>query len=521
MSNSAVQEELAIILASRCFRSRKILQKLLNYLVTQKLAKSSEKLTQHTIARVCLGKDKDFDSLTNPIVRIQVGRLRKQLEEYYATEGRFNALRISFPMGSYIPLITSSIESTAPLNLPSEQKFSISQGPNIVCIPRNFTQDDDNNWLFICSFTRDYVTTLNHFIYCQVIFADETPWQKKEYLTLNWLQYDADFALFFDLYYQQQGYELKCTLVSRLNQQIIWTHNFSLSEQYPEKIVSRQIFKRIAHDTVSVEKGLAINYWVRQLLDTGKPIAAHQQITVAVRQYCWDISYNTFLNAFNVCEKRLAEYPHDTIALIVLADACRGEYLLRFNIIENLKERIAIISNKLLELAPENAYSHLFYAMSCLLEERYLDCESAIENAQMINSLDTHLNNLTGLLYIGLDQWEKGSKFIEDSIAVSPVYPDWYHLALSVYHYREGHYLAAMQEVQRIRFKHLWTPILRAALYQQGGWREKGKKEHQQLEHEYPDFKNAGYHLLHGFNMKAGNVVQQLWNSTFGKQSDD
>ena len=207
--------------------------------------------------------------------------------------------------------------------------------------------------------------------------------------------------------------------------------------------------------------------------------------------------------------------------MIVFADACRGDYLLKFNIIENLQERTAITTEKLLQIAPENAYSHLFYAMSCLFEERYMDSEIAVEKAQAINSLDTHLNNLTGLLYIGLDQWEKGSKFIEDSIAVSPVYPDWYHLALCVHHYRAGRYVTAMQEVQRIRLKHLWTPILRAALYQQGGWSEKGKKELQRLFNEYPDFKNTGHRLLNGFNMKAGNVVQQLWSSTFGKQSDD
>ena len=41
----------------------------------------------------------------DPIVRVQLGRLRHRLEDYYRTEGRADPVRISLPMGSYTPRI--------------------------------------------------------------------------------------------------------------------------------------------------------------------------------------------------------------------------------------------------------------------------------------------------------------------------------------------------------------------------------------------------------------------------------
>ena len=289
LNHLTIKDELERVLTSRCFRSRKTLCLLLRYLTEQALLGKADQLSQYTIAVQALGKTKDFNATIDPVVRIQIGRLRQQLDEYYKTEGKFNPLRITLPSRSYQLVITlAAVQLTAlPLvtnaGLHVTPPQSLSQGPNIICIPRNFTQDDEGNWLFICGLTRDYVTALTRFIYCQVTFAEELQWRNAAHQVTNWQQYNADFALFFDLYQQHNAYELKCSLVQRTTQQIIWAHHFPLGEHYPEKAISEKIFKRIAHDTIGIEKGLALSYWARQLLDSDKPIASHHQLMVDVR----------------------------------------------------------------------------------------------------------------------------------------------------------------------------------------------------------------------------------------------
>ena len=522
ISQTAIKKELEHVLTSRCFRSRRVLCQLLMYLVEQTISGKSTELNQYTIAVHGLNKSKDFNPMVDPIVRIQAGRLRKQLEDYYATEGRFNALQFILPSGSYVPELVEIKPTPNNLTtLKSEPIQSLSLGPNILCIPRNFTQDEESNWLFICVLTRDYVAVLSRFMYCQVLFTEEAQYHKSHLSPAYWQHYHTDFVLFFDLYYFNDVYDLKCTLMQCVSQQVVWAHGFSLGEQYPSAQLCQTIFKRIAHDTVSAEKGIAQSLWVRHLMDSGNPILPHHQVLVAFRRYAWDISYDNFVACVESCEQRLQKYPYDVTALIILAEQCRGEYLLRFNALNNYQELLEDITERLSRLAPENPYTHLYYAMSCLLEERYIDTENAIERALAINNLDTHVNNLIGLVYFGLDQWEKGSLLIQDSISVSSMYPEWYHIALCIHYYREKNFLAAIQEAQRIRLKHIWTPMLRAALYQFGNYQDKKDREYRILEKDYPNFKSESTQLVQGLSTKAGGVVQQLWHSTFGKNTDD
>lgn len=149
--------------------------------------------------------------------------------------------------------------------------------------------------------------------------------------------------------------------------------------------------------------------------------------------------------------------------------------------------------------------------MSCLFQKRYAESEVALLKTQTINPLDTHLNNLLGLGYLGLGQWEKGATFIQDSIDISPFYPDWYHIALCFYHYRAGRYVSALREVQKVKLKHVWTPVLRTTLYQHMGWLEKSKQEYQQLVSDYPHFAKDSHKLIQGFTHEISQILRQLW----------
>ncbi len=508
----AIEAELERILTSHCFRSRKILCKFLSYIVHATLTGNATHITQYNIAVQGLGKHADFNVLDNPLVRVQAGRLRQQLDEYYASEGRFNPLRIDLPNGSYHPTFTPHQAAVKRhLMLLEETASSLSLGPNIVCIPRTFVANEDNSWLFIANLTRDYVTTLTRFSFCQVMFADETPWQQAHWPQEAWQKYGADFALFFDLYPDNSGYSLKCSLVHRQTEQIIWAHSFPLGKNHPEPTLLNAIIKRIAHDTLCYETGVAHNYWVRQQLDFGQPIASQHQVLVAVRQYLWNPSTITFRTSWRACTQRLEKFPDDIPALFVYINHCFTEYGLKYHVIESIETKVAHAADALLQLAPANAYSHTYHALACLFDGDNERCRIAAEKAQALNSLDSYLNVQLGLIYIGLSEWQTGAQLIQDSINISPTYADWYHLPLSVCHYREGRYLTAMQEINKVRLKHLWTPLLRTALYQCNQRLEHGAQEYRRLQNEYPDFAQTSRKLTHNFPRQTNRVIQQIW----------
>lgn len=514
--------ELGRVLQSRCFRSRKILCAFLSYIVQETLAGKQSSITQQRIATEALGKPVNFSATDSPLIRVQAGRLRSQLQEYYTTEGRFNPIRIELPVGSYIPTFKHQTSTLTHLLTSGEEQVSDqSIGPGIVCIPRNFVMDETSGWPFITRLTHEYVTTLSRFSFCQVMLAKERHWQITPSLPTFWAEYPADFALFFDLYLNASSYSLKCSLVHKRNQQIVWGHSFNLGDTYPIPATRQQLFKHIAHDTVGVERGLAHDYWVRQLLDTGKPIVPHYQVIATARQYAWNLSRDTFRHAVHTCRQRLEQFPNDVPALILFADYCRVEYLLKYHEIEPLTSQLIQTVEKLLQLAPDNAYTHLFHAMSCLFQEAYPESEAALVQAQTINPLDTHLNNLTGLGYIGLGQWDKGASLIQDCIGVSLYYPDWYHVALCLYHYREGRYLTAMQEARKIKLKHLWGPMLRTNLYRWSGKQAKGQQEYENLIQEYPTFIEDSDRLTHNFPNTIKGILRRMWSQARDRSANE
>lgn len=510
LNATLIEAELERILQSRCFRSRKSLRRLLSYVVRQLTLGKTDKLSQYQIAVEALGKCTDFDATIDPLVRIQVGRLRKQLDDYYSTEGRYNPLRITLPKGSYQLALMHSPQTT-PIALVEAGVSSLSKGPSLMCIPRNFTQDEGGAWSFITQFARDYVSTLSRFSFCQVLFVDEQN-QAMGSAKDSRGRSRADFVQLLDLCADETGFKLESSLVETQTKQVIWTRNFTLGATYPAANVCSLIFKQLAHETVAYDPGIIHSYWARQLLKSHAAIASHHQVLVAVRQFIWTASSASFEQSFRSCQQRLEAFPQDVIALFVYVNHCFTEYASKFNVIDNPKARIIHAANLMLQLAPDNPYTYLYYALACLFQEDYDSCQLALAQARTLNSLDSYLDVQLGLVYLALGNWELGASLIQSSINLSPSYPDWYHIPLCVCYFQQGHYLRAMQEAKKIKLKHFWTPMLRTALFHCNNKLRQGRQEYLKLVSDYPDFLQTSQQVMQHFPNSAHRVLQQLWS---------
>lgn len=96
-----MRQELERVFASADFDGSRRSRELLSFLVEESLAGRGESITQAGIATRVFGRGDDFDPVTDPIVRIQAGRLRRSLERYYLLSGKGNPVRIELPKGSY------------------------------------------------------------------------------------------------------------------------------------------------------------------------------------------------------------------------------------------------------------------------------------------------------------------------------------------------------------------------------------------------------------------------------------
>jgi len=96
--------ELERVLASPNFRRATALCKFLSYICESYFKGLAHEIKEYNIAVSALGRRSGFDPQVDPIVRVSAHSLRKRLENYYQGEGRSNPIRITLPVGSYVPL---------------------------------------------------------------------------------------------------------------------------------------------------------------------------------------------------------------------------------------------------------------------------------------------------------------------------------------------------------------------------------------------------------------------------------
>ena len=102
----AVRGALRRVLASPDFRASKRSRDVLQWVVEETLAGRGERIKAFTIAVDVLGRDAGFDAQNDPAVRLEAGRLRRALDEYYRAAGRDDPVEIAIPKGGYQPLFT-------------------------------------------------------------------------------------------------------------------------------------------------------------------------------------------------------------------------------------------------------------------------------------------------------------------------------------------------------------------------------------------------------------------------------
>jgi len=90
------------ILQSATFRNAEALRRLLRYLAEKSLSGQADELKEYTVAVDALGKPASYDPRQDSQVRIQLGRLRQKLADYYRSEGKLDPIVIEFPKGHFI-----------------------------------------------------------------------------------------------------------------------------------------------------------------------------------------------------------------------------------------------------------------------------------------------------------------------------------------------------------------------------------------------------------------------------------
>ena len=102
--------ELKAVLESAQFLRAPKLAHLLSYLCEKLFAGEAGQIKEYSVGLEVFGRGESFDQNSDSIVRVEANRLRKRLADYYASEGSSHRLKITIPVGQYVPEFVAELE---------------------------------------------------------------------------------------------------------------------------------------------------------------------------------------------------------------------------------------------------------------------------------------------------------------------------------------------------------------------------------------------------------------------------
>jgi TolB-like protein len=89
--------------------------------VEQSLAGEGDGLKEYSIGTSVFDRSDQYDPRVDSIVRVEAGRLRSKLDEYYRSEGAGDQIRILIPRGTYAPVFERRAIASAAAGVPAPE----------------------------------------------------------------------------------------------------------------------------------------------------------------------------------------------------------------------------------------------------------------------------------------------------------------------------------------------------------------------------------------------------------------
>jgi adenylate cyclase len=498
-SDEEVVAQLERILSSSLFIASPSLSQFLQFVVTETLAGRTDQIKAYTIAVRAWGRERDFDPQADPIVRIQAGRLRRALKDYYADEGANDPVHVELPKGTYVPLF--QVRDSPPGR---EQEAAIEpeitpEGPSLAVLPFFDQSGNETQLFFADGFGEELSVSLARFQNLSVIayfscrrYRDTTKDVREVGRELG-----VEYVVTGAIHRTPERLRISAALSDTRSGAQVWAQQFD-HDCTPDGLYD--VRDRIVEQIVAaVGSSYGVIFRALARASSGKP-AADLSVYEAVLRHSSFLMVGTpdaYFAAQKALEHAVSVDPEYAPAWAALGGTYTNAYTLGLGTVENPLDEAMACVNRALRLDPlcQAAYSNL-----AGIYFQYRNREGVIRTCDRILDLNPNEAAMVGVAGFWLAQvgeFERGLAYLDKSIELNPYFPGWFHYPYFLYHFSQGEYEHALMAAYEFNMPDFfWDPLLRAVALSQLGRLSEAKVAFTELLRLKPDAAERTHHYL-------------------------
>lgn len=553
-SPEEVRAQMRRILSDPALQVSPARREFLRFVVEEALAGRADGLKGFTIALAVFGRKEDFDPQSDPVVRVEARRLRRDLDSYYATAGRQDRVLISIPKGGYVPhfecraaepatdappppragsgrfllaavlLVAVLLGSlgwlgAAMLDFESDgseqMSASLPRGPKLAVLPFLSQGSDPEHAYFAQGMTDQIVTDLTRF---EALFVFSLPAPSDhqaaspEDRRLE-VQDDIDYLLSGSVRRDGARIRVFARLVDAKSGRVVWADSFV------DTLTAANVFDIQQDISSQVSAVLAGKYGV--ITEVGRADAQRKPSTSLAAYHCV-LRYYYYQRFFRredhaevrACLERAVELdPEYADAWAVLANVYAQEYRFGFNPRPELYDargRSLAAAKRAVDLEPRNPTAQLMLANALFDQADFDGFEAAGERAIALNPNDPEPLVHVGLRLVYMGEWRRGLALVNNAVALNPEHPEWYRDPIVYYYYQTGDYERALAESATQRIHRPWRYLFRTMILGQLGRREEARPVVETLLKLVPDVRERFWDMARVWNVPDPHIEHMV-----------
>ena len=523
------------------------LRAFLRYVVEEALAGRSDRIKAYTIAIEVFGRDADFDTRNDPVVRIEAGRLRRALERYYLVAGQGDPVVIDIPKGGYAPTFSAnehelSAEPAASdpvgqsLPLPDEAPAAplprwrwqplaaaavlgagmlgmtvwiggpagfqvwrdpppsgaVPGGPSLLVKPFANLSGDADGEFYAAGLTDEVLSQLSRFKELRVLGRETSRTLSTATAFNSPSMPDVRYALEGTVKTGEQGLRVNARVLDNESTVVLWSHT------YEADLTSGDIVGVVVDIAAQVAATVAQPYGIIFRADENRSsrrppddLAAYR-CTLRFYEYRAILSAEEHVAVRDCLERSVARYPGYGTAWAMLSYIYLDENRFEFNPKSGESAAIdrALEAARLaVRLEPDNIRALQALMMALFFSGETVEAERIGEQALTLNPNDTELLGEFGSRVAQAGDWQRGSELLERALALNPGNSGFYTgmLALAAFmQHDNARAVTLIRQADLQKFSHFH--VVAALIYSEAGLEEGAAENRDQFLQMRPRF---------------------------------